>query len=940
MKILHVKKSFFAGLLVIIFSATGLRLDAQTSDTLDLGYRKIAKEDFNGASYTITAEDLRNLPVTNLTNLLSGLVPGFFSVQTSGGTVNEAADYWIRGIRTNAEGVLVLVDGQERVFGILSSNEVESITVVKDALVTALYGTRAANGIIFVNTRKGNKGRPQIQLTSQLINQQPLGQLTSVNAAAYARNYNAALASDGLGTSNRYSTYDLGQYDQAGRNEELYPDINWRDQYFKSSNWVQKHNLSISGGSDKTRYFINAGFLNQAGMFETDQESAYSTNNTTSRYNLRSNLEVDVTKTTLLNLDLYGWFDKQNRPGGDSYGAYNALVTTPSNAFPAYYIDHGNYLDQEGNRVQGINGKITAGSSLASNPWALLNRNGYSILNRVYGSFRARLTQELSFLTEGLQASASLSMDSYTAAVTDRSKSFAYYSLSEAGSDVLRKTNTDGTMDNSVSDRASEARTALDFQLSYDKSLNKHHITATTFYSQYEFDNQTSIPSRFQTIGAWLGYQYDHRYGIDLTGSYHGVYKFAPGKRFGFFPAAAAGWTVSNESFFKTLRPVVSYFKLRGSYGLVGNQRGVSEFQFKTRLNQESAVYWFGNAMNAKQGYVEDIIANPGLTWEKASQLNLGADLRLFDNRFSYHFDYFRDRRTDMYMVNNNVTSLLGTVATIQQNIGEMESKGFEMAAYWNSSVGAVNYMLGGTYSRTSNLNITTGEITEPYYWLQSAGYGRGIRTGYVATGLFRSYEEIAASPTQTFSDVQPGDIKYRDVNGDGRIDRNDQVPLDYGNVPQIFYGIHAAMSYKGLGLTILLQGAAQTTQMLSGKVAFPFYDNGTMYAHQLDYWTPDRPDATYPRISTLNSNVNNSQTSSFWIRDASYLRLKTLELSYDFSERILRESFIKNLRLFVNGYDLYVWTRNGSPLDPEDGGGSGSMPLTRNMSAGFSIRF
>lgn len=941
MKILRVKNFILNSLWVFLLGSAPFILKAQENDTLDLGYRKMSARDFNGAAYTISAEELRNIPVTNLTNLLSGLVPGVFTVQTSGGTVNEAANYWIRGTRTNAEGVLVLVDGQERAFDILSSNEVETITVIKDASVSALYGTRAANGIIFVSTKKGNKGRPAITFTTQMINQKPLGLLNSLDALRYAEQYNEAVKYDGLDASKMYAQYYLDQYrNRDGVNTAFYPDINWRENYFKKSNWVQKHNLSISGGTDRTRYFINGGFLKQAGMFVTDKESSYSTNNTTSRYNLRSNLEVDVTRTTVLNLDLYGWYDKQNRPGGDSYGAYNALVTTPPNAFPAYYPDNGGYTDQDGNTVQGINGKITAGNDLVSNPWALLNRNGYTVLNRVYGSFRARLTQELSFLTQGLSASAMLSMDSYTAAVTDRKKPFAYYNLPDIHSTVLRRTNTDSKMNNTITDRASEARASLDVQLSYNKAFNNHNIAATAFYNQYEFDDQTSIPSRFQTIGSWLGYNYDHRYYIDLTGSYHGVYKFAPGKKFGFFPAVTAGWALSNEKFFDALKEAVSYFKIRGSYGLTGNQRGVSEFQYKTRLQEVANVYYFGNAMNARPGFVENILANPGLTWERVQQVNIGADLRLFNNRLSYTFDYFKDHRYDMYMVNNNVTSLLGSVATIQQNIGEMSSEGYEMGASWKAAIGKLGYMLGGTYSYTTNQNIKTGEIQESYYWLQEAGYGRDITRGYVATGLFQSVAEIAASPKQTFSEVQPGDIKYKDINGDGIIDRNDQVPLGYGNVPRVFYGFNAGLSYKGAGLMVLFQGAGRVTRMLGDKVAFPFLSNGTMYEHQLDYWTPENPSAPLPNISTTNANVNNSQTSSFWMRDGSYLRLKTVEVYYELPEHMLKKSVVKNLRVFANGYDMYVWSKDNSPLDPEDNGASNTMPLTRNISVGFSIRF
>ena len=914
---------------------------AQQSDTLDVGYRKMSIEDFNGASYTISAKDLENIPATNLTNLLSGLVPGFFSVQSSGGTVDESADYWIRGIRTNAEGVLVLVDGQEREFGILSSREVESITVLKDASVSVLYGTRAANGIVLVTTKKGIQGKPSVEFTTQFINQEPIGLLTPVDGLTYATNYNQALQYDGRAASTLYSNFYLEQYrNRQGVNPEQYPDVNWFDEYYKKSSWVQRHNISVSGGSERTRYFINGGFLSQNGMFNTESESSYNTNNLTNRYNLRSNLEVDVTPTTLLNLDLYGWNDRQNRPGGATFTAYNSLLNTPANAFPAYYVNNGQYIDQEGSAVSGANDKIVAGSTLRSNPWALLNRNGYSTLNRIYGSFRAKLTQDFSFITKGLNASVLLSMDSYTGSVTSREKDYAYYQNNNFTSNTLTRTGNDGRLGNGIANIASQARNSLDFQLSYARKFGKNNLSATTFYNQYEYDVQTSIPSRFQTIGYWAGYNFDHRYYIDLTGSYHGGYKFAPDDRFGFFPAISAGWTVSNEKFFKPLSKTISYFKLRSSYGLVGNQRGVSEFQYQSRLNAIGNVYNFGNTMGAVDGYVEDILANPGLTWEKSKQFNIGAIMRLFGNRLTYVVDYFKDNRTDMYMRNSNVTSILGTVAVIDQNIGKMNSEGVEMMLSWNSSVGKVGYHLGATYSATDNMIVKTGEINEQYPWLMTTGYPLGIRYGLEALGLFQSYDEIASSPQQTFSEVQPGDIKYRDINGDGLIDRNDQVPLDYSNVPREFFGINGGLSYRNFGLNFLFQGASRVTQMLSGRVAFPFVSDGTMYEHQLDYWTPENPNASLPNISAVNSGVNNSQTSSFWMRNSSYVRLKTLELYYELPEKSLRKVFLNNLRIFGTGYNLLTWTRGDNPLDPEDNGNSNTMPLTRNMSFGLSARF
>lgn len=910
---------------------------------LDLIFRKIDAADFNGSSYTLSGDDIRNLPVTNLTNVLAGLVPGFFSRQSAGGMVNESADYWIRGSRTYSEGVLVLVDGQERAFGTLSPYEIESITVLKDAAATVLYGMRGANGAILVITRKGLIGKPTVELTSQLIYQEPINMLNPLNSLNYAHNYNAAFRNDGMDETQLYSQYYLSHYiNRSGVNAEIYPDINWMDSYYKKNTWLQRYNLNIDGGSERTRYFVNAGILTQSGMFNTDDEFSYNTNNKIDRYNVRSNFEVDVTSTTLLSVDLYGWYEKQNRPGGDSFGAYNALASTPPNSFPMYYVDNGNYVDQSGNGITGIFNKIVAGNGITTNPWAMLNRSGYATMEDVYGSFRTQLTQDLSALAKGLKASATFSMDSETQAVTDRTIAYAYYQIADPENpNVLKKTGTDDKMANGVTNKNSSRRTSLDIQLSYARQFGLHNITALAFYNQYENADEVSIPTRFQGAGAWIGYNYNKRYGIDLMMSEQGCYKFAPENRFGFFPTVAAGWTVSNEPFFESIKGFVPYLKLKASYGIVGSHRGVSEFRFMGRLNPTNAIYNFGNAMGSVKGYIEDIIANPDLTWEKSEQTNIGLEAKLVKNQLTVSAEYYRDNRSDMYVTNNRISSIFGTTATVQENVGEMYTNGIDIAGMWNSKIGKVAYSIGGTYSLSQNKVTALGEVDQPYPWLMNVGYSKGVQRGYIAEGIFNSYEEIAAAPTQTFSEVRPGDIRYKDINGDGMIDSNDKVPIGYGDIPDIFYGISLGVSYNGFGIKALFQGAARVSRVIDGMAAFPFYSKGNIYEHQLDYWTPENHSGSLPAISTVNTGgVNNSQNSSFWISNADYLRLNTLELSYDFPKSMFDKTLIKDIRLFASGYNLFTLTKYNSPLDPEADASGASMPLTRNISLGCSIKF
>lgn len=927
-----------------ILAFIGLVADAyaQRLDSVDLQIKVVKDGKFNGAAYTLNMNDLKDVPVTNLSNLLTGMVPGFFSYQTSGGLVNEGASYWLRGIRTYAEGVLVLVDGQERNFGVLTPQEVESITVLKDATATVLYGTRAANGVILVNTKRGKPGKTRLTYTAQMINQEPLGLMKPVDAASYAYHFNQALRNDGANETGMFTDNQLSMYSDPNANREQYPNIDWLGKYFKNSSWVTRHNVNISGGNKNAQYFVNGGYIKQDGMFNLDEINDISKNNQASRYNLRSNLDINATVTTKLNLEIYGWKDQQFHPGGNSYGVYEQLITTPANAFPEYYLDNGTYLDPDGNRIISENGKLPAGNGLKTNPWSTLNRNGHTITNSTYGSFRAKLAQQLEFITSGLQATATFSMDGYTTAVTARNKSYSFYQFNNAlQNNILIKTGNDGQMGNSISDRNGYARNSLNLMLSYDKVFDDtHEVGARVFYDQFENNNQVSIPDRFQTIGSWVNYNFADRYQVDFTSTYHGVYKLAPENRFGFFPAVSAGWIVSNEQFLKDTKNIISHLKLRASYGKVGNHRGVAEFRYMSRMNAISSVYNFGNAYNAANGFILDIIANPSLTWEESLQFNVGIDLKLFENRFNMTFDYFNDQRKNIYMSDQTVSRFFGLQADIEANIGEMTAKGWETGFSWNDKIGSLGYRLGGTYSYSTNEVLKTGEPAQPYNWMATEGTSRGLQKGYLAMGLFQSYEEIAAAPLQNFSAVHPGDIRYKDINQDGIIDIHDRVPIGYGTVPNKFYSFFAGINYKGLGLSAMLQGASEVSRNISSRVAFPFLSNGTIYEHQLDYWTPDNRDASLPRVSRNWSNVNNSQASSFWLRDGSYLRLKTVDLSYDFPKNLFGKSFIDNLRVFVNGYNLYVWKKDNGPLDPEDNSASDSMPITRNVSAGLSIRF
>lgn len=904
---------------------------------LNLEYRTLSAEYYNGSAYTIQGKLLRNLPVTNLSTLLSGLVPGYYSRQVQGGgLINEENPFWIRGTRSNAGGVLVLVDGQERNFGILSSHEIESITVLKDAAAVALYGMRAANGAILVTTRKGVLGKPQVELTAQIIAQQPIGELNSLNAADYARQHNIARKNDGLALL--YSEYDIMNYTKKKGASELYPNIDWVDKYIKSIRWTQRYNLNISGGTQRSKYFVNAAYTRNNGYFNTDNKSDYSTNHTAEQFNVRSNVDFDITPITNLDVNLYGWYQTQNAPGAGAQNIYHAMLTMPQGIFPEWYEDKG-YTDQYGNSVVAQDGKIVAGSPLRENPWAMLNRSGYLQDKRLYGSFRTKLFQDLSFITKGLGASVTLSMDARTVSSIKRDITFAFYEKDLLDESLLRRTREDGSMGNGVDNTDSYRRTGITAQIDYNRRFGKHGISTLAFYEQYESNNEVDLPSRFQSINGWLSYNYDKRYAIDFIAAYQGCYKFAPENRFGLFPTVSAGWTVSNETFWNQAKDVVNYLKLRASYGKVGNSAGADAYSYRGRLSPTGNVYTFGvNMVNSPAGYIENILANPGLTWEKAQIFNVGLDARLLNDRITFSAEYFRDNRHDMYVVNSRISSLIGNVNEIKQNIGKMYSQGVELSAMWSSRIDDWRYYLGGTFSFSDNKIKENGEVEQLYEWLYAKERSLGEHRGYIAKGFFNSWEEIASAPLQKFSDVQPGDVRYEDVNKDGIIDVNDRVPIGHGDIPKIMYGIMLGVDYRGLSISALFQGSGMVSRQYSGTVMNPFAGNGTMFEHQLDYWTEDNQNAIFPRLSTRdNVSLNNRQISTLQIDDADFLRLKTLELSYSFPRSILGNNHIKGLKIFVSGYNLLTWTKF-KWVDPESA--SLSAPLTRNISIGCSLKF
>lgn len=913
------------------------------STSISIPYGTKLQSEFSGAASVISGEEIENVPVQHLSNALSGHLPGLTTIQSSGEPGNDAASIYIRGVRSNGTGALILIDGQERYdYGMIQTQEIEKVTILKDASAIALYGMRGANGVILIETKAGRIGKPRVSLNIQSIYQQNMRVPKAVNAAEYAQAFNEANINDGL--SPFYTEMQINKFADHS-DPERYPDVDWIGTLLKKGTFMQRYNATVEGGSGRTRYFVSLGYTGQAGMFNTEKEQDYSTNTEFSRINFRSNVDFDITSTTLLSVKLDGWMQSENAPYNNNAQQYifQNLLKTPATAFPMYYMDTHKYVDQSGNPIKSQPGdRIVAGNDAYINPWAIINRGGYTAVDKRYGAFSVAINQNLDFLLKGLALYGQYSMDVYNLQKQNRTRTFNYYKLQDNG--VMQKYGSSEEMLTNAAMLYGDARnTTLNFKLSYNRIFGQHNVSGMVFYDQYEYNQSIVLPYRYQTLGGWFAYKFDNRYQIDATLGYQGSYKFANDYRWGLSPTVSLAWYVSNERFFQSLKPLISNLKIRGSIGRVNNDRAVSAYMWMSRLQNISEGVYFGNDMGGQNSLLETQQANPSATFEESVQMNLGADLGLFSNRLNASIDIWKDKRTGVYTVPSTYSTMLGYLSLYMpgRNIGKMETKGLEASLSWNDRINKdFTYYVNGNISYNKNKVIDMDEALQPYDYMYAKGHPYGTSLLYIADGIFQSYEEIAAAPLHTLNKVSPGDIRYKDINGDGKVDEKDRVRCGYTNIPQLFYGIGLGGSYKGFSLSVLLQGASKVSKTLSSYTAFAFFNNGNMYEHQRERWTPENPIANVPKLTTKAAgSSNNNLASTYWQRDASYLRLKNVELAYSLPTKAIRSIGLEELRIFVNGQNLLTFDKLDN-IDPEISGNGIVYPLQRAFSAGVNIKF
>ena len=915
-----------------------------------VGYGVQKKESVVGAISTVEVGNLK-VPSAQLSTSLAGQLAGVVSLTKSGEPGKSgAAEFYIRGVSSfqGSTTPLVLVDGIERDLDLVDTDDIESFSILKDASASAVYGVRGANGVILITTKKGKEGRPEVKVRAEGGMTQSTRRPSFVNSEQWARMYNEASG------TNRYTDADIAMYSNH-TDLDLYPDVNWIESLFKDVAFNERVNASISGGGQVARYYISGSFYNESSIFRNAGDIyGYNSSINYNKFNFRANVDMNLTKTTVLNVNLSNIYEKSFSPGRSKNDIWGYTFMTSPNAFPVAYSD----------------GTISAPSNATGyNPWNLLVHSGYQ--EQFWNSAQSLLglTQDFGFLTEGLSANIKFSWDAQNTQTQARTKEPQQFHATERDSDgnlIFGNPIYAGSETLSFSQSAySEITTYLEGSITYNRLFaGEHRVGGLFLYNHkirrisYGGSSTTSLPYKNQGIAARLTYAFRDKYMVEFNMGYNGSENFAPGHRFGFFPAISGGWLISEENFWKPIKEYVSTFKVRASYGKVGNdQLSGDRWLFLPTINESGNSFAMGNqGQNGGSGLAMGRPENLAFSWEEETKLDVGLELTLF-NTLRIQADYFDSHRTGILMQRGSLPGYAGMQGGGKLpyvNVGETRNRGVDMSLEWNQRFGDWYLTARGNFTYNRNQLLNNDEPDWKYKYQNRIGkpYGVGASQpwGLLAVGLFESQEDIDNSPVQTFGDYRVGDIKYQDINGDGRIDADDQVYLGYTTIPEITYGFGATASWKGIDVNVFFQGVSHINFFMGGGSIRPTWGNMERTAIQSDIWynswrtdrsAAENATAIYPRLSTnaAPGQVNNSQTSSWWQRNGAFLRLKNVEVGYTFPKKWMSSTgFMKSLRIYVSVNNAYTFS-DFKLWDPEMMSGDGSgYPPNRIYSIGLNL--
>lgn len=919
----------------------------ELQEVVVVGYGTQKRLNVTGSVSSVSSSQLKQSPVANISNALAGRLPGIISVQRGGEPGNDGANIWIRGFGTygTANSPLVMVDGLERNYDNIDPNEIEDITILKDASSTAVYGVRGANGVILITTKRGTAEKPQISVNIQSAIQQPTRLPEYLDSYDALTLYREGLTNDGLNAA-MYTDEYLAKYRDRSKPsyQYLYPSVNWQKEILKPSSMLHQANININGKNSFVRYFVSVSYMQQNGLYEyEDAVEDYNIQAKLNRYNFRSNVDLTISKNLEMEVNLGGIIRDRNYPNVDTGDLWNRLKITPPWWYP----------------LKNPDGSAAGVQALARNPYAMLTQQGYQKKFETTLQATAGFTWKLPWITQGLSLKGRLSFDTMNFRDVTRAKgAYTYrFMIDEDETDLSKGTYTrveqgTNTLDYAVNANGNK-KVVMEFFLNYDRRFGKHDVKGLLLYNQESYTEAVGggrnnaipgLPYKYQGFIGRAAYAYSDKYFAEFNFGYNGSENFMKGQRFGFFPAVSVGWLVSNEAFIQNGIPQISLLKLRASAGIVGNDKSGQRFLYQGKWILDGPGYQFGTNFdgNSYSGAEENATGNPFVTWEQSKKFNFGLDLGLWKNELKLEMDLFYERRDHILTQPLTIPEIVGIGNLPMINAGIVDNKGFEVILTHQKNIRDFNYFIRGNVSFARNKIV---DITEPKLegreWQARTGRRINEHMGLTSLGLFKDWEDIASSPKQTFGPVQPGDIKYADLNGDGQIDAQDEGYLGRVSVPEAMAGLSLGFSYKGFDVSVLFQGAFGAYVYYGGSSTYPFSQNSSVMAEvKGNYFSAENPDihALYPRM-TSNDNANNYRVSSFWHRKSDYVRLKNVEIGYTLPATLMKKVGMSQARIYLTGLNLCTWS-GIKTFDPEIPDGTGSYPQQRIFNMGLNFSF
>ena len=953
-----------------------LKLD----DVVVIGYGTQTKATITGSLAVVDTKELIKPPVSSITNVLAGSVPGVATVQTTGQPGEDAADIYIRGIgslSSSASKPLVLVDGVERDFSQIDPNEIENFSILKDAASTAVFGVRGANGVILITTKRGQEGRPSISVSTNTGLQQPSTMVSQVGSYEYARYWNMKMQNDGETDARKYFTdYALEAY-RTGSDPLFYPNMNWKKEVFNDVFVQTKNNINISGGGKNARYFVSMGYLYQNGVLKQVESIPYNNNYNYNRYNYRANLDFSLSPSTTMKFNIGGYVGKQQAPLSvkTDGSEWNAVTIWTVPLVSPGLID--------GKRTLVPTESVPTGIELNRDGYFTFFGYGYEQYYNTTLNIDVEINQRLDFITDGLSLTLKGAYDnSFNTHKKRHSWSNEYNRIYYASFyDDPSKPMTDPDYDKTIvlvpeskddvlryeEENGRDRNWYIEGKLNWDRSFGpkgQHKVSAMFLYNQsrdYYPRYSTGETSTYQYIPhSYVGfvgratYNYKGKYLADFSIGYNGSENFAPGKtRYGAFPSGSVGWVISEEPFMET-QNFISYLKLRASLGKVGNDLGSTRFMYMPTVWVSNGGYSFGETNpNMAEAYGEGVAGNDGVTWETAVKQNYGIDAEFLRSRLSLNLDLFFEHRSGILLKPNNTPSII-SMTLPSLNIGEVNNHGYEVSLGWRDKTkGGFEYFATANVSFARNKIIYMDEIESEFPWQNQTGGSVGRYTGLYKFVRLYQYSDFTEGPDgslilnpelpQPSSQVYPGDAMYEDISGDGIVNGDDKMVTGYSTIPEYVFGLNAGFNFKGFNFSMQWTGATNVNKLMDLEYRIPYTNaggRGLLEYFYEDGWTVENQDGTLPRAAET-SEVWNSEPSTLWLRDASYLRLKTLTFGYTFPGKgWLKAVGVKSLNISFSGYNMLTFTGLDF-IDPESlTDRNGAYPLVKIYSLGLNLTF